>query len=68
MIIPELPANLRQPCEKLNTLDAGDGRTIARWFVVNVPKHNSCARNHDAVIKAYDDIKKLADSINQEKP
>lgn len=65
--IQELPANLSQPCDKLSTLDVGDGATITRWFLTNIPKHNSCARDKDAVVKAYNEVRNAINSI-EEKP
>ena len=66
--IPELPAYLRQPCEPLNILEGGDGKTITKWFVTNVPKANDCQRKYNGLLNAYDSIKNLNAAKKEEKP
>lgn len=48
---PVIPANLMQPCEKLNTLDDGTGKPIMLWAIDTVAKNNECAAKVDAWIE-----------------
>lgn len=48
---PVIPANLMQPCDKLNTLDDGTGKAIMLWAVDTVAKGNECAAKVDAWIE-----------------
>ena len=66
--IPELPAYLRQPCEPLNPLEGGDGKSITQWFVTNIPKANACQRKHDGLLESYDAVEKLNVAKEEEKP
>ncbi|WDZ53035.1 hypothetical protein LF296_12590 [Acinetobacter vivianii] len=51
---PNIPANLIQPCDKLNTLDDGAGKSIMLWAIDTVGKYNECEARHAALVKALE--------------
>jgi hypothetical protein len=46
------PANLRQPCPALASIDAGDGATVFRWISQTVHDYQVCSDRVDELIEA----------------
>lgn len=49
----KLAANLTQPCPPLNKLNAGDGKTIARWAINTVNMYQDCRDRHSALVEVF---------------
>lgn len=49
-----LPANLKQPCPDLQTLDSGTGEAILKWGVDTVAKYNDCKARHIATVNVIE--------------
>lgn len=58
-MVPELPANLASPCQKLTKLDDGKAGTLLMWNVTNIPKMNECSWKHDATVEAYNNVRQV---------
>ena len=57
--IPQLPANLSSPCQKLTKLEDGKAGTLLLWNVTNIPKATECDWKHEGVVEAYNGVRQV---------
>lgn len=63
--IPELPENIKAPCEPLSNITGLSAQENYQWALDTVDKYNRCVIVKDAVTSAYLSIQK---EINDVKP
>ena len=51
--LPDMPAQIAQPCEPLAEIADTKGKTVLQWAAQTVAQYQDCAARHDAAVRAY---------------
>jgi hypothetical protein A6013_16425 len=51
--LPDMPAQIAQPCEPLAEIADTKGKTVLQWAAQTVVQYQDCAARHDAAVRAY---------------
>ena len=51
--LPNMPAQIAQPCEPLAEIADTKGKTVLQWAAQTVVQYQDCAARHDAAVRAY---------------
>lgn len=54
--LPEMPAQIAQPCEPLDEIADAKGKTVLRWAALTISRYQDCAARHDAAVRAYQSL------------
>ena len=51
--LPDMPAQIAQPCEPLAEIADTKGKTVLQWAAQTINQYQDCAARHDAAVRAY---------------